>query len=238
MDIYTCSISGELITNLTNTADRDEFAPAWSPDGRSIAFDDGHDLYVMSGTGTDLRQLTSTTDVDEIGTTWSNDGARIACFGGSGTSPLRPAVLRDKLALGGPGLRQALPQTYFDIYMVDVATGEIWNFSNTAATSEAFPAFSPVSDELVYVDLTAKDIVLVNSDGTGSQQVTNTPDILEFAPTWSPTGAALVYCAYVPEPANVELYRSTPGGGIPDNLTATYRRSELHPSWSVTPGPS
>ena len=55
--------------------------PAWSPDGRWLAFvggtlEDGRDVYVLRADGTRLRQLTFTDDV-ESDLVWSPDGTRI-----------------------------------------------------------------------------------------------------------------------------------------------------------------
>ena len=55
--------------------------PAWSPDGRSIAFassrDGSGDVYVMDADGTNVRRLTTDFYVSD-GLDWSPDGTRIA----------------------------------------------------------------------------------------------------------------------------------------------------------------
>ena len=57
------------------------FAPAWSPDGRRIAFASGRDgnfeIYVINADGSRQRRLTRNTGRD-VGPVWSPDGRRIA----------------------------------------------------------------------------------------------------------------------------------------------------------------
>ena len=65
---------------LVDTAGPDSL-PAWSPDGRWVAFIGGtsegeEDVYVVRADGTRLRQLTDT-DVEEWQPVWSPDGTRI-----------------------------------------------------------------------------------------------------------------------------------------------------------------
>jgi TolB protein len=58
--------------------------PAWSPDGRQIAFEHfngpnvtNYDIYVMDADGTNIRQLTDNPRVDAT-PSWSPDGKKIA----------------------------------------------------------------------------------------------------------------------------------------------------------------
>jgi len=68
---------GDTVTLTTDPA-ADQRAPAWSPDGRQIAFIGAHgassEIYVRSATGGPARALTQTTDVSYQGTiSWSPD---------------------------------------------------------------------------------------------------------------------------------------------------------------------
>jgi TolB protein len=53
-------------------------SPAWSPDGRKIAFGDENGLWVMNALGTGLRRLAAVPDVDDLA--WSPDGRMIVFF--------------------------------------------------------------------------------------------------------------------------------------------------------------
>jgi dipeptidyl aminopeptidase/acylaminoacyl peptidase len=60
--------------------------PAWSPDGKQIAFEsnlDGDlDVYVMNADGTNVRQLTHNSDLHDEGPAWSPDGMQIVYASG------------------------------------------------------------------------------------------------------------------------------------------------------------
>ena len=58
--------------------------------------------------------------------------------------------------------------------------------------------WSPNSRQVAYAlmvesefDIEASDIYVINADGTGRTQLTNTPDIVEMYPAWSPNGRAI-----------------------------------------------
>ena len=67
-------------TTLSKGAGRD-CLPAWSPDGKLIAFSSNRDgkpgIFVMNADGSGVKRLTSTTGVDDW-PAWSPDGSMIA----------------------------------------------------------------------------------------------------------------------------------------------------------------
>jgi len=79
VDLYELSLSGEVVRRLTETPDVDENAPAWSPDGRYIAFaadssdpKDGwqKSIYVLDVEAGETREVT-TGEFNDTRPTWA-----------------------------------------------------------------------------------------------------------------------------------------------------------------------
>ena len=83
--IFVMDTNGTNLRQLTDVPGALDSAPAWSPDGRQVAFESNRDgdtdIYVMNADGTDVRQLTHNTIHDE-GPAWSPDGRQLAFTSG------------------------------------------------------------------------------------------------------------------------------------------------------------
>jgi Tol biopolymer transport system component len=82
-DVFSMDAAGGTLVNLTESPAVRDLDPAWSPDGRHLAFtrtthDDGQpDVYVANENGAARARLTRT-GVPERDPAWSPDGTRIA----------------------------------------------------------------------------------------------------------------------------------------------------------------
>jgi TolB protein len=82
-DIFVMNADGTGLKRLTSNP-ADDHEPAWSPDGRSIAFvsnrafKDRYDLYVMNADGSGVKRITNVSNVNVRCPTWSPDGKYIA----------------------------------------------------------------------------------------------------------------------------------------------------------------
>ena len=79
-EVYSMFADGGSVKNLTNNA-ADDGSPAWSPDGKLIAFTSDRDgrpqIYVMNADGSAARRVSQST-VADFSPTWSPDGKWIA----------------------------------------------------------------------------------------------------------------------------------------------------------------
>jgi Tol biopolymer transport system component len=169
--------------------------PAWSADGRRIAFtrneDVGEfttftddDVFVMDADGGDLEQLTPERDGSTSGQpAWSPDG-------------------REIVFVRGPSVASAVSAataTRFGSLLVMRPDGSVVR-RLTRGEPDAAPAWSPDGREIAFVrghDLNRQsgdaDLFVMDAAGGEPRRLTNSPAAFETAPAWSPDGSRIAF---------------------------------------------
>jgi len=167
-DLWRVGYDGRDRTQLTNTPRTDEWAPAWSPDGRWLAFlsDRGNDdaqtqVWAMPVGGGEARALTNLpAGVDDFA--WSPDSRRLVLIA---MDPERPAgapqprnpppIVTDRFHFkqdvdGYLGARRS------HLYLHEIASGQTAQLT-FGAHDEAYPSWSPDGRQIVFVTRRGED---------------------------------------------------------------------------------
>lgn len=197
--------------------DRPDFEPAWSPDGRQLAFtsctSNDCDVWVADADGTDERNVTNNDGQADRWPSWSPDGRWIVYSSQNfdGTSSI--SVIR----ADGTRRRQLVDDTW----------------------SNEHPVWSPNGRWIAFASNRLGTFDLFRMDPTGGnlQELTTTLDIQEGNPDWSPDGSRLAFDACIsrtfPCPGfhpNYEIYVMS-GTGRMDRLTNA-PGIDWNPAWS------
>jgi dipeptidyl aminopeptidase/acylaminoacyl peptidase len=143
--------------------------PAWSPDGRRIAFfadrNGSDDIYVMNADGSGQIRLTTTGT--NFAPTWSPDGTQILYMCRIPANPPPP-----------PGS----PPADFELCVIN-ADGSGFTRLTDNPSQELTPTWSPDGQRIAFHRPVAGRFQLftMNADGTGTQQLTNTLGLNLFA---------------------------------------------------------
>jgi len=161
-------------------------SPAWSPDGRKIAFVSDRDLnpgiYVMNADGSRQRRLTGEADLN-AGQTWSPDGR--------------------KLAFLVPGGRVS------ELYVVNADGSGRRKLTRDAGI--AAPAWSPDGRKLAFRSDRNGNAEIYVADGSGLRRLTRNP-ASDDGPAWSPDGRKIAFSRWHDGDGDVYLMNADGSG--------------------------
>lgn len=176
-NIYLVHADGTGVTRLTDDP-APEFAPAWSPDGASIAFvrsaDGTEAIDAVNADGTDERQVATGTGGNQRPFTWSPDGRQIAFVRMQKASWDLDVVNAD-----GTGQRTVLSRN-------GVWTeGPAWSPDGTeiafSSTLGAYPPGCGLDSDV------CSDLFVIHPDGSGIRRLTQVA-VGVFGIAWQPSG--------------------------------------------------
>ncbi|WP_017317541.1 TolB family protein [Mastigocladopsis repens] len=245
-EIYTMNPDGTGETPLTTGGGKSY--PAWSPDGKMIAFTSGSRVWVMNADGSGQRQITNPDVVQyDMRLSWTSDGKILFMrYGGyesviiqyftvnpDGTGETRITQLDNaQEAVWSPdGTKIAFTissgdevTSYTNLWVMNVnGSGKRQLISGNRKDSS--PRWSPDSTKIVFEANNSNEVQVINSDGTGLKQLADSA----AEPDFSPDGSKIVFSR------NQQLWTMNSDGSDQQEIRNSVTTTEVAPNWQPLP---
>jgi TolB protein len=157
-EIYLMNSDGTNLINLTQSPERNERAPAWSPDSKQIVFQSQGDIWVMDADGGNSHSLTNDDATRDMYPDWSPDGLQIVFT--SDRNRAWEFEARDN----------------WEIYVMEADGTNLINLTNHPARDRS-PAWSPDGQQIAFTSNRDDnwEVYVMNADGTNLINLTNHP---------------------------------------------------------------
>jgi Tol biopolymer transport system component len=181
------------------------------------------DIWTMRPRGSRLVNLTADSEGSDQLANWRADGRKIVFMSDRETSsnPTPPG-------LEGPD---------YEIFVMNADGSNPTQITFNELDDED-PAWSPTGNRIVFQrDLIPArgevdyDILTMRADGTGEENLTNSPGLLEHEPSWSPNGGKIAFARAPNTDSNNDIYKMSPDGSKVQRLTINALDNEF-PNWS------
>ena len=168
-ELYTANADGSGVRRLTRRSGPD-LTPAWSPDGRRIAWTRDREIWTMDSDGRNERVLVRRAEP------WHEHWSPTWHAGTIVYSSIRVSAFNSEL------------------YAVPARRLTFTKGSDGVLGDDGMPAFSPDGRRIAFVSNRDQDnqIYVMNADGSGQRRLTRRPGN-DFAPAWSPDGRRIAF---------------------------------------------